>query len=94
MVLLASSVGRTSYIRHELVGTNPERAVTAKTVLAHGVQVIAVSNNVDPVQIGESDVTENYVTLEAGKGLFIPVDDLSKVYFLGTAGDFVELMLV
>lgn len=94
MQLTGSAVGEVSFLHHAFTGSTPEKVVEVKTALCHGVQVIAADENGANMQVGLADVADNYVTLRPGKAIFVPIDDLNKIYFLGAEGDIFELMLV
>jgi hypothetical protein len=77
--------------RKSSIGTSAVPLVAASVRAAKGVQVKAAPTNTGIVYVGNSDVTADAsdatdgFPLEAGDGLFVPVDDASKVYLIGSA---------
>lgn len=54
-------------------------------VLRFGVTVLALSSNAQTIYIGNSGVTtSNGFPLAAGAGLEVPVDNLNKIYIVGS----------
>lgn len=78
--------GRTSGI-----GTTAVQLVTASSRLAKGVQLKAPQSNSGVVYVGTAGVTADAADatdgfpLSGGEGLFVPIDDPSKLYVRGSA---------
>jgi hypothetical protein len=68
------------------------RLVATKTICKRGVQVKAAAANTGKVYVGNSDVTAGSADatdgfeLSASQGLFVPAQDASTVYVVGSAG--------
>lgn len=87
-------IGAENYFDHgakSSIDTTAAQIVTAKTVCKRGVQVKAAAANTGRVYVGNSDVTNGSADatdgfeLSAGQGLFVPTQDASTVYVIGSA---------
>lgn len=87
--------GRTSSI-----GTSAVRLTNASSHTPRGVQIKAAIGNTGTVYVGNSDVTANAADatdgfpLVGGEALFVPIDDPSKVYVIGSASGQVVFYLL
>jgi hypothetical protein len=78
--------GRTSSI-----GTSAAPLTSVSSHAPRGVQIKAAIGNTGTVYVGNSDVTANAADatdgfpLVGGEALFVPVNDPSKVYVIGSA---------
>jgi hypothetical protein len=77
--------------RKSAVGTTAVQLTTAAAHQSKGVQLKADAANSGTVYVGNSNVTAGTTDatdgfpLAGGEGLFVPVDDPSKVYVIGSA---------
>jgi hypothetical protein len=73
------------------IGATAVRLTTTSLHATRGVQLKAAATNTGTLYVGNSDVTAGTVEatdgfpLTAGEALFVPVDDPSKVYLIGSA---------
>lgn len=78
--------------RKSSVGTTPVQLVATSLQATRGVQLKAASDNSAAVYVGNSDVTADSADatdgfpLAAGEGLFVAVDDASKIYLRAASG--------
>lgn len=67
---------------------NPTKIATADVKVNTGLQMKALSANIDVIYIGHSDVTSTTgFPLAPGEGLFIPVDAVSLIYGLAISNN-------
>ena len=77
--------------RKSAIGTTAVQLTTITVHAARGVQIKAASANSGLVYVGNSDVTADAsdatdgFPLAPGEGLFLPVDDPSRIYVVGSA---------
>jgi hypothetical protein len=95
------SLARFDHGRKSAIGTTAVQLTTTSTHAPRGVQIKAAVGNSGVVYIGNSDVTAGAADatdgfpLGAGDGLFLPIDDPSKVWLVGTlAGQIVHYVVV
>jgi hypothetical protein len=76
------------------VDTTAEALVSSSKRATRGVQLKAAAENTGTIYVGmDSGVTAGSVDatdgfpLAAGEGLFLPIDDASKVYVIGSANN-------
>jgi hypothetical protein len=76
--------------RKSSIGTTAVPLTATSVHAARGVQLKAASANTGTVYVGNSDVTADSADatdgfpLTPGEGLFLPVDDPSRVYVVGS----------
>lgn len=76
------------------VGTTQVR-LTKTTPNTHGVQFLADAANSGTIYIGKADVGSNRYPLAAGKEVFIPLENSTDLYVLGsTSGQIVHTIEV
>jgi hypothetical protein len=87
------------HFRVSLANTNATQATSTPTPLTKGVEIKAAAANTAEVYVGRSDLTTGGTAatdgfpLSAGERLFLPIDDLSKLYLrTGTATQNVLLL--
>jgi hypothetical protein len=74
------------------IGGTALQLVATKTICKRGVQVKAAAGNSGKVYVGNSDVTAGSADatdgfeLSASQGLFVPAQDASTVWVIGSAG--------
>jgi hypothetical protein len=77
--------------RKSSVGTSAVQVASTSYRAAKGVQIKADAANSAVVYVGNSDLTADTADatdgfpLAAGEGLFVPVDDVNKIYVRGGA---------
>jgi hypothetical protein len=77
--------------RKSSIGTTAVPLTTISVHAARGVQLKAASANTGTVYVGNSDVTADSADatdgfpLAPGEGLFLPVEDPTRVYVVGSA---------
>jgi hypothetical protein len=85
------SVGSFDHGRKSSVGTSVVPLTTVGGKAARGVQVKAAVSNTGTVYVGNSDVTADSADatdgfpLAPGDGLFLPIDDPTRVYLVASA---------
>jgi hypothetical protein len=78
--------------RKSAIGTTAVSLVAASNKVTRGVQLKAAADNTALVFVGNSDVTTDSADatdgfpLAAGEGLFVAVDDASKIYLRASSG--------
>lgn len=85
------SLTRFDHGRKSAIGTSAVQLMATSTHAPRGVQIKAALTNSGTLYVGNSDVTAGAADatdgfpLAPGDALFIPVDDPSKVYLIGSA---------
>jgi hypothetical protein len=78
--------------RKSAVGTSAAQLVATSMKATRGVQLKAAAGNTAEVYVGNGDVTTDSADatdgfpLAAGEGLFVAVDDASKIYLRAASG--------
>jgi hypothetical protein len=95
------SLTRFDHGRKSSIGTSAVQLTTTSMHAPRGVQIKAALANSGTVYVGNSDVTAGAADatdgfpLAPGEALFVPIDDPSKVYVVGTAaGQVVHFLVV
>ncbi len=95
------SLARFDHGRKSAIGTTAVQLTVTSTHAPRGVQLKASVANSGTVYVGNSDVTAGAADatdgfpLGAGEALFVPIDDPSKIYLVGTsAGQIVFFVVV
>lgn len=71
------------------VGTSGVALVASSTRATRGVQLKAAADNTGTVYVGESSSvsSSNGLSLAAGEGLLLKVDDAAKIFVIATEAD-------
>jgi len=86
------TVHRFDHGRKSAIGTTAVALVSASRPATRGVQLKAAADNTEAVYVGNSDVTADSADatdgfpLAAGEGLFLAIDDASKVFLRAASG--------
>jgi hypothetical protein len=94
------SLTRFDHGRKSAIGTTAVQLTTTSVHAPRGVQMKAAVSNSGTVYVGNSDVTAGAADatdgfpLGAGDALFVPIDDPSKIYLVGTAAGQVVYFVV
>jgi len=88
---LVRTAGTKLVVQSRTIGTTAENISQGnlETPLQNGVRVKADAGNGDNIYIGDSDTvsTTDGFPLDAGEEVFIPIDELGKVWVIGGAID-------
>jgi hypothetical protein len=94
------SLARFDHGRKSAIGTTAVQLTTTSAHAPRGVQIKASVANSGTVYVGNSDVTAGSADatdgfpLGAGDALFLPIDDPSKVYLVGSAAGQIVFFVV
>lgn len=94
-------VGSFSHGRKAGIGTSATALTSQSRPASRGVQIKADEDNTGVVYVGNSGLTvltdeaTDGFPLEAGEGLFVPIDDANKVFLISeTGGQAVHFLVV
>lgn len=87
-VNIAQDLGSSLKVGSTTVGTSAVQVIPANYSVLKGVQLKAHPDNTDPIFIGTNTVSSaSGFPLSASEGLFVPIEDLSKIYAIAGAAN-------